>query len=1170
MRRTWRFASRSRISSRSARTDAVEARKKAIEERDHSRRLSAGLSLEKGIALAQEGHADRGLLWMLEALATAPEDPEEFRKLVRWNLGAWLGQVHETLRIIDVGSHRTDVAFSPDGRSFALGFNPYDHAIATPIDIWGTASGQRLSSLPGALAPFAFRPDGKVLVTHDGQGRVVARELGAGRVLWTTPQPLGRIWEKIEFTPDASTVLVMCHDTDDAGSLSRLDARTGRRLGDPIPSRGWAAATPDGRIVATRRVEDGRAYIDVLDLAAGRRMASWRADSDRVHYLLFSPDGRSLFASDRRGLVLSPRSYSGQVWDPSTGRPTTPPMASTKIAVYSPAADRLMTQTGNSWLVRDADDGRVRGSGYPFTYEDRLAAHPDGRTMLSSSGGEVYLWRISPDAEPLSGGDAQATTTAVESDGPSRNKTRPWAALWTDGRIAIAPRRGAGERDLIRISDPATGRPIGRPASHYPGWSIRSLAISPDRKSFATGTHPFNATGEVRIWDASTGRLRFSPMPHTNYVSALAFHPGGKVLAAGDFNGLVRTWDTATGREIGRPLAQGEIVMSLAFSPDGKVLAVGLAIDRTGKPGVRLWDTGTRRAIGGLLPSSRTVDRIDFRPDGRALLAGDEGHTTRVWDVAQGRAIGEPLLEEQPGGFRPDGQAFLTVGGDGTIKLRDGASGAFLASLLTTSSRAICAAFRSDGGLVVAGFEDGTVRLCDPATSQPVGPPRSMGHPVHHVAFTPDGRTIAAIDDSGESRTWPVPEPLPDAGIDDLTLRIEARTGLRMETGRSIDRLDATAWRDRLDRLARLDSAAVRTDDDAAWHEPMIREAEANGHAFAAIWHLDRLIAARPDDWYLHARRAHAWSSSDRFDRAVADYRQAERLGSRERVLDFQAQCVVDSTEAGRWAEALWYLDRLIAARPDDTTLHEDRAAVYGKLGREADRQAELARVFAMGADQGMVIPRAEELGRAGRWPEAAGLLMRCGRTGPLSRELAQAWAIACLEAGDRRGYREACAAVMARQGPDPTVVWDALASAWQATLGAGGLADYGPAIGWFERRLSDVPAPRPFYRHLYSNALGGLLFRAGRVDEAIVRLDAAIAAGEIEAPTDWSLLAMAHARKGNRAEARRWLERLRRLAPDPQSSYWDLRELDLLRSEAEAVLLDAEFPGDPFRNAGP
>ena len=88
-------------------------------------------------------------------------------------------------------------------------------------------------------------------------------------------------------------------------------------------------------------------------------------------------------------------------------------------------------------------------------------------------------------------------------------------------------------------------------------------------------------------------------------------------------------------------------------------------------------------------------------------------------------------------------------------------------------------------------------------------------------------------------------------------------------------------------------------------------------------------------------------------------------------------------------------------------------------------------------------------------WHAAAG-------HGPLSRELAQAWGIACLKAGDRAGYREACAAVLARQGPDPTVVWDASPRRRSWPSAAEGLDDYRCPIAWFERRLADVPRPNP------------------------------------------------------------------------------------------------------------
>jgi hypothetical protein len=182
--------------------------------------------------------------------------------------------------------------------------------------------------------------------------------------------------------------------------------------------------------------------------------------------------------------------------------------------------------------------------------------------------------------------------------------------------------------------------------------------------------------------------------------------------------------------------------------------------------------------------------------------------------------------------------------------------------------------------------------------------------------------------------------------------------------------------------------------------------------------------------------------------------------------------------------------------------------------------------------------------------------LADCGRRGPLSRGLAQAWAIACLLAKDDAGYREACAAVLAWEGSEPTVIWNALAAASVFALGPKGLDDYRVPIGWMERRLSAVPAPIPEVRHIFSNALGGLLLRAGRLDEAIVRINEGIGAEkDVLFPTDWTYLALAHARKGKLAEARQMLERLRKWPRDPSLSFWDLQEIALLRREAETLM---------------
>ena len=135
------------------------------------------------------------------------------------------------------------------------------------------------------------------------------------------------------------------------------------------------------------------------------------------------------------------------------------------------------------------------------------------------------------------------------------------------------------------------------------------------------------------------------------------------------------------------------------------------------------------------------------------------------------------------------------------------------------------------------------------------------------------------------------------------------------------------------------------------------------------------------------------------------------------------------------------------------------------------------------------------------------------------------------------------------------------------------GPARWGPTRPPIPRCPSGWPRPPSgthgeSYKADYLNTLGAALYRAGRFDEAIRRLEEAIRLrGGDGLPQDWAFLAMAHHRLGHRDEARRWLDRLRDHQPstDPDQ-FWNELEIRLLRSEAEAVILyDPVFPDDPF-----
>ena len=161
--------------------DADEARHQAIAERDRSQRLSANLTFEKGLALAEQGQANRGLHWMLEALRTAPAEPAEFGLMVRRNLSAWLGQVPRPLKFLDMGRDSNAAVFSPDGREFVT-CEPSLDGVSPRASLYELASGRKLATYPDIFGLLSFSPDGRVLFAMSGDGkRMVALDGQTGK-----------------------------------------------------------------------------------------------------------------------------------------------------------------------------------------------------------------------------------------------------------------------------------------------------------------------------------------------------------------------------------------------------------------------------------------------------------------------------------------------------------------------------------------------------------------------------------------------------------------------------------------------------------------------------------------------------------------------------------------------------------------------------------------------------------------------------------------------------------------------------------------------------------------------------------------------------------------------------------------------------------------------------
>jgi tetratricopeptide (TPR) repeat protein len=197
--------------------------------------------------------------------------------------------------------------------------------------------------------------------------------------------------------------------------------------------------------------------------------------------------------------------------------------------------------------------------------------------------------------------------------------------------------------------------------------------------------------------------------------------------------------------------------------------------------------------------------------------------------------------------------------------------------------------------------------------------------------------------------------------------------------------------------------------------------------------------------------------------------------------------------------------------------------------------------------------------------------------------------ALACLARGDRAGYRAACADALVSLGdyPEP---WTASGAAWVSCLGPGA-PDPGAALALAEKAVAERPDD-------HKRTLGAALFRAGRPEEAVGRLEEALKLRRLDAVHEELLLALACQKLGRNVEARRWLakaqtwmDRYRGPAralgtlgagpagvlpaltylvadrPDPRAAGSDANllnwlEMEVLRAEAEAAL--AAPPGKP------
>jgi tetratricopeptide (TPR) repeat protein len=456
--------------------------------------------------------------------------------------------------------------------------------------------------------------------------------------------------------------------------------------------------------------------------------------------------------------------------------------------------------------------------------------------------------------------------------------------------------------------------------------------------------------------------------------------------------------------------------------------------------------------------------------------------------------------------FSPDSKTILTGCWDTTARRCDAATGTPLGQPMVHGERVGLVTMSPDGKTILTGSGGETVRLWDAATGRSLGPPLEHSGGPLSAAFSPDGRTI--LTGSGKTvRLWDVATGRP------LGPPLELSDGVR-SVAFSPDGRSLLAGGS---RTARIWDAPAPLPDDlprlAAWVETAVG---LRLHEQVSIQVLDAAA------WWERRRSLEQLGGPPPADPAPR--------------LDPILFGVDPAARGDGWMErGLW--DRAEAAHAEAI-----RARPLNRSARDA--------LASLHAARGHLNRAAATLGEAIRMmPDDLVLRRHLGAT--------------LLASGDRAGWQQSTAAVLDRFG-GTTNPGTASVVAWACTIAPDAPVDPGRPV-----RLAGGAVKGERFSAVAFRTLGAALYRAGRCDEAIRRLEESNQAWqEGGGPQSWAFLALAHHRLGHRAEARRWLDLLRNHQPGGADStrFWDELEIRLLRAEAEAMILsDPAFPDDPF-----
>lgn len=289
---------------------------------------------------------------------------------------------------------------------------------------------------------------------------------------------------------------------------------------------------------------------------------------------------------------------------------------------------------------------------------------------------------------------------------------------------------------------------------------IHQVVFSPDGRLVASA----GADHTVKLWDVSRGVLVRTLEGHSGGVRSVAFSRDGSLLVSGSEDHTIVIWDVQSGRSVRTFKEDSRFwVTGVTLGIDNQsIISVSrLAEEFTDAPrlpkylgAVRVWNLQTGKSIRSM-KTNGTCNSLAATQDGGLVYC----ITGEIWDTRSGKLVSNEyqLGHAQQGAFSPNGN-LLAIANSYGLDIWDVKTITLIHKLHDLNIDGIrlmwlqCVAFSPDGRVIAAGDEQGWIGLWEAETGKTIGIVR--GHPaqVNSLAFSPDAKSLVTAGASDGHR----------------------------------------------------------------------------------------------------------------------------------------------------------------------------------------------------------------------------------------------------------------------------------------------------------------------------------------------------------------------------------------------------------------------------------